>query len=339
MTDEEQTFGVSPASGGTVSPQTEQVSPPVVPNAEEVSPASGDVVSPQTEEVSPLDVPNGDNKKRVDVKLPSSVRPALDALRMGEETDAAVLKRLLETVPTLIGQVNDLTSELENAQSVNVGIREDLDKELQRHQETFDDHVTEIGGLRAQVTTLTSRIEKGLVPVDEQSKLEVFGSTGMKDIADEISEGCQGDDVCIGTVVKLQQTRIDAMSKCMDRDHDGEQKQLARDHDATQRQVELDAKREAQEKDRALKAELAEKEHANKLELVLAKKGGFKQELLDEVVFISGGTSKHPRKDLADAERRAHHAATNEDNEDWMAQDPEGEEELTMHPEFEEDEI
>lgn len=339
MSDTEQTFGVSPASGGAVSPQTEEVSPPTVPTTEKVSPASGGTVSPQTEEVSPLDVPNGDNKKRVDVKLPASIRPTLDALRMGDETDAAVLKRLLETVPTLIGQVNDLTSELENAESVNVGIREDLNKELQRHQETFDDHVTEIGELRAQVTTLTNQVEKGLVPVGEQSKLEVFGSIGMKDIADEISTGCDGEETCIGTVVKLQQTRIAAMSKHMDRDHDGEQRRLAREHDATQRQLELGVKTTAQEKDRALKAELAEKEHANKIELVLAKKGGFRQEVLEDIVFIGGGGSKHPRKDMADAERRAHHAATNEDDEDWMTHDPDGEEELTMHPEFEEDEI
>lgn len=331
MTEEEQTLGVSPASGDAVSPQIDGVSPRVEYTEEEVS--------PQADDVSPPTVPNGDNmKKRVDIKLPATIRPLLDKLRQDDESDAAAVRRLIESVPTLMGQTNDLQSEVENMRSVNVGIREDLNKELQRHQETFDDHVMEIGGLKAQVTTLTNQITKGVVPAGEQMSLETFGSLGMKDIADEINEGCDGEETCIGTIVKLQSTRIAAMSKHLDREHDGEQKQLSRDHDATQRQIELDAKRETQEKDRALKDDLARRDHDNKIELALAKKGGFKQDVLEDIVFIGGGGSKHPRKDMANAERRAHHEATNEDDEDWMTKS-DGEEELAMHPGFEEDGI
>jgi len=309
--------------------------------ADEVSPASGDAfsppadeVSPQSAEVSPPPVPNGDNKKRIDVKLPASVRPALDALRQDDETDAAVLKRLIETVPTLMGQVNDLTSELEHTQSVNKEIREDFQLEFERHQAKFDDQVHEIGQLRAQVATLTNQIETRLVPADGQATLDSFGSIGMKDIADEIHDGCGGDETCIGTVVKLQQTRIAAMSKHLDRDHDAEQRRLAREHDATQRQLELDAKTAAQEKDRALKKSLAEKEHANKIELQLAKKGGFKNEFLEDITFIGGGVSKHPKKDLSEAEKRAHQKVSGDDL--WLDKEPEDEETLDMHDEFDE---
>ncbi|MCD6161836.1 MAG: hypothetical protein J7K40_05420, partial [candidate division Zixibacteria bacterium] len=309
----------------------------VSPQSDKVSPPSVDKVSPQSDKVSPPPAPNGDNKKRIDVKLPASVRPALDALRQDDETDAAVLKRLIETVPTLMGQVNDLTSELEHAQSVNKEIREDFRLEFERHQAKYDDQVHEIGQLRAQVKTLTNQIETKLVPTDGQATLNSFGSIGMKDIADEIRDGCEGDETCIGTIAKLQQTRIAAVSKHLDREHDAEQKRLAREHDAIQRQIELDAKKEAQEKDRALKEALAEKEHINKIELQLAKKGGFKQKFLEDVVFISAGASKRPRRDMAEAKRRAHHAAEEED--DWLTQDLEAEETLDMHDDFDESTI
>jgi len=47
--------------------------------------------------------------------------------------------------------------------------------------------------------------------------------------------------------------------------------------------------------------------------------------------------SKHPKKDLSEAQKRAHQQTSGDDQ--WLNADPETEEELAMHTDFDEDQI
>jgi len=111
-------------------------------------------------------------------------------------------------------------------------------------------------------------------------------------------------------------------SKAVDHDHNAEQNRLDREQKVLDRKL----KEEQAEKDREFRAEQAKKDQQNKIELALAKKGGFKSEFLEDIVFLGGGSPKRPKKEIEKQKQWAQAKA--EDEEELFA--PDAEEELLM---------
>ena len=275
------------------------------------------------EDVSPQSVPTPEKGKRIDIKLPATLRSVLGTLRQDEESDAAVVKRILESVPTLEGRIADLVSSNEHLQSVNGEIRETLEEELQRHTEIFGEQVMEIGELRARITTLENAAGTAVVPAGEQASL---GSIGIKDVIEEAREICGDDDTCNSVIGKMIDLKAHFASKAVDHEHSAEQNRLDRD----QKELDRESKADLAEKERKFKAEQAEKDQKNRIELALAKKGGFKSEFLEDVVFLSGGSPKQPKKEIERRKQHARHAA--DDEEEYLG--PDAEDMLTMPEEL-----
>jgi len=263
--------------------------------------------------------------KATTAKVKTSTKTLVTALKTGDES-------FDDTVRRVFGVYSDMTSRIEHLRAANNEIREDLRVELERHQAKFDEQVLEIGGLRAEIATLTNQIETTLVPAAGQATLSSFG---IKDTVNEARDICGDDDTCMKVAAKMLDMKAHFASKAMDNDHNAEQKRLDRE------QTELDrkSKQEMAAKDRALKESLAEKEHQNKIELQLAKKGGFRNGFLDDIVFIGGGSTKRPGKVIADKRKRAFHAAASEEDDSWLNDSPADEEELMMHDDFDESQI
>jgi hypothetical protein len=209
---------------------------------------------------------------------------------------------------------------------VNTEIRETLETEQVLHQGKFDKHVYEIGQLRARITTLESDVNMAVVPAGGQGAMD---SVGMKDVLDDVKEVCGDDETCGKMMGKMLDMKAHFASKASDQEHNAEQNRLDREQKELDRgQKELDRKsKEVQaEKERNFRAEQAEKDQNHRIELALAKKGGFKEEFLDDVVFLGGGSPKRPGKEIERRKQQARAAA--EDEEEFF--DPDAEETLMM---------
>jgi len=235
----------------------------------------------------------------------------LDAIKNEGESKADLLCRLLEEYTTLQGRVADLVSTNEHLQTQLDDISGEIEADRQLANKQVDDYVQRIEERDQQIEALKlGGGQTGVAPEGEvyQVSLRSFGSLGMKDIAEEIRDGCAGDESCIGTVAKLQQTRIEAMSKHLDRDHDTEQKELDR-----KLKEDLAGKdREEKEKDRTLKKSMAEDERQLKKELSYIKKGYIPKGDLDDLVDIGRIQPKNAKKSLGYAKKQAHAEADEE---------------------------
>ena len=279
--------------------------------------------------VSPQDVPTPNevspSEKRIDIKLPPAMRLTLDALRQDDEKDAAVVRRIIESVPNYEGRIADLVSNSEHLTKVNTELRETLVEEQNRYLAKFDEYVEEIGQLHARITTLESSGRGAVVPTGMQVGMD---SLGIKDVIEETREICGDDDACNHVIGKIIDLKAHFASKAIDHEHTADQNRLDRE----QKELDRKSKEEQAEKDRKSKEDQAARERASRIELALAKKGGFKAKFLDDVVFLSGGSPKRPGKEI---ERRKQEAmAAAEDEDDWS--DPTAEEELMMPGDSEE---
>jgi hypothetical protein len=269
------------------------------------------------------DVSTGANKKtRGSIRPPAEMYDEFIALKRDDESANDLLRRLIDAsndVDILQGSIDDLVSNNEHLQKVNTDIRETLEIEQHRHQTQFDDHVYEIGQLQARITTLENAAETAVVPAGEQAAMD---SIGIKDVIEEAKDVCGDDETCNKVIGKMIDLKAHFASKAVDHEHTAEQNRLDRE----QKGLDRKSKEDLAEKDRKFKAEQAEKDQKNKIELQLAKKGGFKQEFLDDVTFLGGGSPKRPGKEI---ERRKQQARAEVDDEDEYL-GPEAEEELLM---------
>ncbi len=236
-----------------------------------------------------------------------------------DESPASVLTRVLDEHDALQGSIDDLVSNNEHLQKVNTEIRETLEEEQQRYLAKFDEHVSEIGQLRARITTLENATGTAVVPTG-------MDSLGIKDVIEEAKDVCGDDETCAKVMGKMIDLKAHFASKAVDHEHAAEQNRLDRD----QKELDRKSKEDLAEKERKFKAEQAEKDQNHKIELQLAKKGGFKQEFLEDVTFLGGGSPKRPKKVIAEKKKQAFHEA--DDEEEYLG--PEAEEEL-MVPEDE----
>jgi hypothetical protein len=244
----------------------------------------------------------------------------LDAVRNEGESKADFLCRLFDENATLQGSIDDLVSNNEHLQKRVDDLSGELEADRQLANERVDDYAQRTEERDRRIEALELELhdkQTAIVPAGGQVTLDSFGSLGMKDIADEIHDGCAGDESCIGTVAKLQQIRIEAMSKHLDRDHDAEQKRLAREHDATQKEID----RKEKELDRDSREKQAEKERDNKLEMQLLKKGVVRKSFLEDAAFINiSSVPKRPNKEIENRKRQARAGAEDEEEYDY---DPE----------------
>ena len=231
-----------------------------------------------------------------------------------DESPASVLTKVLNEYDALHGRIVDLVSTNEHLIQANTDIRNTLKEEQEQHEADYGVQVEEIGQLRARITTLENSAGTAVVPSGGQVSLDSFGSLGMKDIAEEIRDGCGGDEVCTATVLKLQQTRTEAMSKHLDRDHDAEQKRLDRD----QKEDMAKKDREEKGKDRESRERQAEKERDNKLEMQLLKKGIVRKSFLEDAAFVNiSSVPKRAKKAIAEKKTQAFHEAEDEEEYDY----------------------
>lgn len=238
------------------------------------------------------------DEKTTMARVKPSTKTLVNDMKIGDESFDDIVRRIF-------GVYNDMTSDVEHLQKRVDDLSSELEADRQLADKQVDDYIQRIEALELKLHDKQTAI----VPADGQASLDSFGSLGMKDIAEEIREGCGGDETCTSTVVKLQQTRIEAMSKHLDRDHDAEQKGLDRDHVATQKAKD----REEKEKDRALKKSMADDERQLKKELSYIKKGYIPKGDLDDLVDIGRIQPKNAKKSLGYAKKQANAEADEEE--------------------------
>ena len=274
------------------------------------------------EGVSPQSVPTDGKAKRIDIKLPATLRSVLGTLRQDEESDAAVVKRILESVPTLEGRIADLVSNNEHLQKQVDDIRYELESDRQLANEQVNANMQRIEERDQQIEALELELhdkQTAVVTADGRAGMD---SLGIKDVIEEAREMCGDDEMCGKIIGKLLDTKVHFASKASDQEHNATQNQLDRD----QKELDRKSKADLAEEERKFKAEQVEKDQKNKIELALAKKGGFRTEFLEDVVFLSGGSPKQPGKEI---ERRKQQARAEADDEEEYF-NPEAEEELMM---------
>jgi len=268
-------FGTSPETGAK--PASGEVSPQVSPHEGEVSPQ----VSPHEGEVSPHEGEDGKGE-RISIKLPASMRPILDMLRQGNERNATLVKRIIESVPTLHNRIADLEEEHKHLQTQFDAVRQSASERESK--------------LLAIIDTLKHEQEAGCTAVAPTA--EILDTSVVRDIVLDTRDICGDDAECGKIISKMLDIKSHFASKAMDQAHDAEQKRLDR---------------EQKERDRKFKAEQAEKERKHRIELALAKKGGFKKDFLEDVVFIGGRSPKRPKEELKKQQRRAKARSDEED--------------------------
>jgi len=98
------------------------------------------------EDVSPSGASTDGKAKRIDIKLPPSMRSVLDTLRQDEESDAAVVKRILDDQQQCHDEVNEAVNEVGYLQELrdhelrekNMEIQR-LEKRLNQKSKLFED--------------------------------------------------------------------------------------------------------------------------------------------------------------------------------------------------------
>ena len=292
-------------------PTDEKVSPQDVPTGEDVSPSGDEKEESTPGDVSPPTVPTSGGK-RIDIKLPPAMRPVLDKLRHGDEKDAAIVKRILEHVPKFNDNMDDLLSENEHLKKQLEDAENELEADRNLVDKLHDDYMQQISQLRKKIEALELELQSkpanqnAVVPVGGQATLDSFG---VKDIVEDARDICGDDETCNKVIGKMIDLRAHFASKAMDQEHDAQQRQLDRE----QKELDRKSREEQAEKERKFRQEQAEREHKNKIELALAKKGGFKQEFLEDVVFLGGGSPKRPKEELDKRKKWAKAASDEED--------------------------
>ena len=250
----------------------------------------------------------------------------LDAVRNESESKADLLCRLLDEHATFQGRIADLVSNNEHLQKQVDDIRYELESDRQLANERVDDYTHRIEERDQQIKVLELELHDkhtAVVSVGEQGDLDQLG---IKDVIEEAREICGDDDTCNSVIGKMIDLKAHFASKAVDHEHSAEQNRLDRD----QKELDRKSKEDLAEKDRKFRAEQAEKDQKNKIELALAKKGGFKSEFLEDVVFLSGGSPKQPKKEIERRKQHARHAA--DDEEEYLG--PDAEDMLTMPEEL-----
>jgi len=285
------------------------------------NPAPGDVGNPVDEEVTQS---RTTSTKATKLRV-TDINRLLDLAEVTDESPASILTRVLNERARSQDSIANLVIDNEHLTKVNTELRETLVEEQNRYLAKFDEYVEAIGQLQAQITTLESSARTAVVPADGQTGMEELG---IKDVIEEAKDVCGDDETCAKVMGKMIDLRAHFASKAVDNEHNANQNRLDRE----QKELDRKSKEDQAEKDRKFKEDQAARERASRIELALAKKGGFKKEFLDDVVFLGGGTPKRPSKEIEMRKKEAMAAA--EDEDDWS--DPTAEEELMMMDDSEE---
>jgi len=228
----------------------------------------------------------------------------------------------LEEYTTLQGRIADLESDNEYMKNDLADVHLELTADRQHANEQVDGYIREIEERDQLIKDLELELhdkQTAVVTADGRAGMD---SLGIKDVIEEAREMCGDDETCNKVIGQMIGLKAHFASKASDQDHDATQKQLDRD----QKELDRKSKEDLAEAERKFKAEQAEKDQKNKIELALAKKGGFREEFLTDVVFLGGGSPKRPGKEIERRKQQARHAA--DDEEEYF--DPEAEEELLM---------
>ena len=210
------------------------------------------------------------------------MRPILDMLRQGNEKNATLVKRIIESVPTLHNRIADLEEEHKHLQTQFDAFRQSASERENKLLMTIDTLEHE------------QQVERtAIVPT-----VEILDTSAVKDIVVNTKDICGDDAECGKIISKMLDIRTHFASKAMEQEYDAEQKRLDR---------------EQKERDRKFKEEQAEKERKHRIELALAKKGGFKKDFLEDVVFIGGGSPRRPKEELKTMKKRAKARSDEED--------------------------
>ena len=272
---------------------------------------------------------DGSKKPRGSIRPPAELYDEFIARKRDDESANDLLRRLIDAstdVDTLQGRIADLESDNEHKQKQIDDIRYELESDRQLANERVDDYTHRIEERDQQIKVLELELHDkhtAVVSVGEQGNLDQLG---IKDVIEDARDMCGDDETCNSVIGKMIDLKAHFASKAVDHEHSAEQNRLDRD----QKELDRKSKEDLAEKDRKFRAEQAEKDQKNKIELALAKKGGFKSEFLEDVVFLGGGSPKRPGKEIE--KRKQWARAEAEDEEEYF--DPEAEEEL-MVPEDE----
>jgi len=196
----------------------------------------------------------------------------------GEESPASVLTRVLDEYT----QMRDMREQIDD-------LRGELDAVRQSASERESKLLAIIDTLKREQQSKSTAV----IPGGEKLDTSV-----VRDIVLDTRDICGDDAECGKIISKMLDIRTHFASKAMEQEYDAEQKRLDR---------------EQKERDRKFKAEQAEKERQHRIELALAKKGGFKKEFLEDVVFIGGGSPKRPKEELKKQQRWAKARSDEED--------------------------